>query len=162
MGQIYKNSIATIMAAAASSASEGFLEDNAQEILSCEVFLTAPDGISGRVKVCPREDFDFQSMPLSKRAWCFPEYVLSSRHLFFTDKELVWQCRFSKVATVSQGSIRYPYHDNVVPFGISREISSDSHDRTHENNPRRGQWPVVELRGKSRGRRSTEEPGREQ
>lgn len=73
MGQIYKNSTATIIAATAKSASEGFLRGSLQETPSCEVLLTAPDGNSGLVTICPIEHVGFESMPLSKRAWCFQE-----------------------------------------------------------------------------------------
>ncbi|KAK8128610.1 HET-domain-containing protein [Apiospora sp. TS-2023a] len=153
MGQIYKNATATIMAAGAKSASEGFLKDNAQETVSCEVFLTAPDGTSGTVTICPLEIFDFSSMPLSKRSWCFQEYVLSRRHLFYTDKEVVWQCRSSKVVTISRGSIRYTPRDRLEPFGISGAIISGAHDSSHKTDSR----PRGVLRGES-----GEEAGRTQ
>ncbi|KAK7928250.1 hypothetical protein PG985_005248 [Apiospora marii] len=100
MGHIYKNATATIMAAAAESASEGFLRGRLQETPNCEVSLTTPDGTSGLVTICPLVWADLGSMPLSKRAWCFQEHVLSSRHLHYMDKELLWQCRYAELATV--------------------------------------------------------------
>ncbi|KAK8059328.1 heterokaryon incompatibility protein [Apiospora saccharicola] len=123
MGQIYKNATATIMAAAAESASEGFLSSNPYKITSCEVSLTVPDGTSGRVTICPIERLEFGWMPLSKRAWSFQEHFLSSRHLVYTDKELVWQCRSLKVATITKGPVRYAPPDRLEPF--------DSDDRNN-------------------------------
>ncbi|KAK8029171.1 hypothetical protein PG991_006227 [Apiospora marii] len=143
MGHIYKNATATIMAAAAESASEGFLRGRLQETPNCEVSLTTPDGTSGLVTICPLVWADLGSMPLSKRAWCFQEHVLSSRHLHYMDKELLWQCRYAELATVCKGAVHYPEINVLEPLEISSNISSDSHDRTDETQPGRGRGPMA-------------------
>lgn len=117
MGRIYKSATATIIAGGSKAASEGFLRNLAGETPSCEVTLTL-GGKTGVVSIAGWRRSALRGLPLSRRAWCFQEYALSGRHLFYTDHELVWQCLAVPHATVTAGAIQYAQKADEDPFGV--------------------------------------------
>jgi hypothetical protein len=107
MGKVYKHAVATIIAAASTAAADGFLWSQVKAKPCSEKIITTPDGTSGTIYVEPLTAEALDHLPLSSRAWCFQEYMLSSRHLVYNERELVWQYRSLPHATVTVGSVEY-------------------------------------------------------
>ncbi|KAI1850296.1 hypothetical protein JX266_004154 [Neoarthrinium moseri] len=128
MGKIYKNATATIIAASSKAAGDGFLQWKTETKFCCQQQLTGPNGRPGHIYLTPLQSTSFHTQPLSHRAWAFQEYLLSSRHLYYTDKELVWQCRSLSLETIRPNIVQYPSRASRVPFGIFHAAeSSDAH-----------------------------------
>lgn len=152
MGQIYKDATATIIATAAKSASEGFLGGSVQETPNCEVYLTAPDGTSSLITIFPFEEFKFTSMPLSKRAWCFQEYVLSRRYLYYTDKNSYGSVAPLKLTLSLRG--QSDIHTMLSWSHLGYHVLSAAMLLTRPTNPGRGEGKgqVVEGQGTDQGK----------
>ncbi|KAK4167224.1 heterokaryon incompatibility protein-domain-containing protein [Cladorrhinum sp. PSN259] len=102
METVYAKSTLTIIAASGNSCHSGFLEtalklSKGGAVVNASLphdlclvaqggsFGSAHDGFhSGVSKKCPT--------PLSKRAWCYQEEVLSSRYIKFTGTDIQWKC----------------------------------------------------------------------
>jgi hypothetical protein len=143
MGQVYKDASATIIAGASQSATKGFLRTRTPPLESrCKMFVTMPDGVSGNITLSPLTYGAFNFLPLSGRAWGFQEYLLSSRHLYYTGRELVWQCRSLSHRTVTIGSVAYPSVSDRVPFGMFH--GRERHNlRYADTNSRKAIWKSI-------------------
>ncbi|KAH6619919.1 heterokaryon incompatibility protein-domain-containing protein [Boeremia exigua] len=110
MGIVYANAQAVIGASHAKDASYGLfmtrtptkswftvrMEARTSDSETCELTLAAPDSTHSR-------RCDPTNGPLAQRAWGFQEQALAKRVLWFTDGEVVWQCRR---AVVSETGVR--------------------------------------------------------
>lgn len=100
MGAVYANAHLTLAASHARNSMQGLFlpRDQPEPWYSMSVstsagseekhdlFLAAPD-CTQSIRSNPKHGF------LSRRAWCLQEQILSKRIVWFTDGELVWQCR---------------------------------------------------------------------
>ncbi|KAI0829182.1 heterokaryon incompatibility protein-domain-containing protein [Trametes gibbosa] len=125
MHDIYRYASLTIVAASASSASEGFLRDRTPQEPDKPVEVSLPILFPPtRSTEAPRPIIltfhlmskdvmpDYISMytsqPISKRAWCLQEYLMSPRSLLFTSQTLQLRCQ---TATRSIGNAFYNWED---------------------------------------------------
>jgi len=96
MGDIYRNSAVTIIAASAPSANEGFLHPSesprffAQPI---DIPLLGPRGEREIIRLAYRKYYLPSADPANSRAWCLQERVLSTRVVSFSYDGLKWMCR---------------------------------------------------------------------
>ncbi len=95
MGQIYRDSEITIIAAIASSSTEGFLTITCPPeyfVRPFEIPVNVQDGIE-TLSFGYREYYKGLKDPINSRAWTFQERILSSRCLIFSYTGLVWSCQ---------------------------------------------------------------------
>lgn len=142
MGKVYKNAVAVIIAGSTTAAANGFLRNRAKPKPCLATGFTAPDGTSGTICIEPLTPGSFNTMPLSRRAWCFQEYFLSNRHLFYTDRELVWQCTVLPQATVTVGSIEYPPPAYRAQFGLFYTAATKVHN-TADSRAKKRLWQDI-------------------
>lgn len=93
MPKIYGNSSLTIIAARASHAGEGFLQDRDVTSIhagSSEVQYRGPDDTLGSIVLC--RELDKKDEPIEKRAWTLQERLLSSRILEYGIYKVSWIC----------------------------------------------------------------------
>lgn len=128
MGGIFATGFATIAADVGDSVNEGFLDitpTEAEEDLpnlakftstlesgqqSTLVFWNASSAGVGFAHTPPW----IERSPLSRRAWCMQERMLSPRTLHFTKKGLMWECRelylgLQMISTVNEASLRLTF-----------------------------------------------------
>ncbi|PBK76140.1 HET-domain-containing protein [Armillaria solidipes] len=96
MRYIFRNSYVTIIAACAHKVSDGFLHDRRPAIrnlssLDCLLPFYCPDGGIGTVQL--RFCADWPQEPVSERAWCLEERVLSPRCLIYATHTLLYECQ---------------------------------------------------------------------
>ncbi|KAF7943162.1 hypothetical protein EAE96_011104 [Botrytis aclada] len=99
-GDIYRNSVLTIGAAAASKATDGMLYSPLQ--ISCnmkpKLKLSKDSGSDDVVEIASsilrHENLArlFESGPLQSRAWALQERILSPRILWYGRRQIYWQC----------------------------------------------------------------------
>ncbi|RSL45555.1 hypothetical protein CEP53_010727 [Fusarium sp. AF-6] len=98
MCQIYENSLLTLAAASSSSGQGGLF------YTSPKVKITGTIPESGQeYRLFARFNFNhrFFDYPLMNRAWVMQERLLSPRTLYFTNQELVWECRTRNICQCS-------------------------------------------------------------
>lgn len=89
MADVFSNAYCTIAASSASSSLVGFLGPRAPR----DAFRTTTS--SGPVYLAePIDDFagDVENSVLSTRGWVFQERALSRRTIYFTSKQVYWEC----------------------------------------------------------------------
>jgi Heterokaryon incompatibility protein (HET) len=92
MPQIYNNAYFTIIAASASSASQGFLGERTAPhsgTLAFDLPYLCPDGQQGSVTLFQLEPL---SDPIDTRAWTLQERLLSPRAVEFSHHQVRWVC----------------------------------------------------------------------
>jgi hypothetical protein len=90
MCQVYENALLTLAAASSSNGSGGlFYRPRRVELSGYDMSIGAPYSIFARLEI----DHHYFHLPLTKRAWVMQERLLAPRTLYFTDQELVWECR---------------------------------------------------------------------
>ena len=99
MDDVYSDSFLTIIAASAPDGSTGcFFDRDPQTVSMFGVLMGDPAGSEQRLYGClPGKLYQdcVTVSPLAKRAWCLQERYLAHRKVFFSDRQLVWQCRES-------------------------------------------------------------------
>ena len=94
MDQVYKNATMTIVAACATSATEGFLKDRSESGKSC---FDIPCRLSPEhffvIHIQEHMMYDDRREPINARAWTFQEELLSPHLLIYASHTLQWQCR---------------------------------------------------------------------
>lgn len=117
MSSIYKNATATIAASSAKSASEGFLSQGAQPYCpEFEFQIPMPDNRMGTVYLSA-EPYEPEHH-LDTRGWTLQEFMLSSRILFFSDYELLWQCKEVDLRSVSGRGLEYTQPQEALPWTV--------------------------------------------
>jgi hypothetical protein len=111
MASIYKNAFVTIVAASASSASEGFLQvrnpPKVDLVVNYEATYTGGGTLLFRDDFQLTHNHDFPLDPTEARAWCMQESILSARCLVYSSFHLYWCCQ--TVAYTSQ-DVLYATH----------------------------------------------------
>ncbi|KAI0630020.1 heterokaryon incompatibility protein-domain-containing protein, partial [Trametes polyzona] len=173
MRHIYRNAYLTIIAASASSVTEGFLHMRpppAPIISSLPVICPPAESTGGPLKqeagtrtslhlvgtlhltALTERDPD---EPIDKRAWCLQELVMSPRALIFTSERLLYRCQ---TTTVNVGGTPHSTFLEVprLPLSIlavDRLVSAHARDSAHlswwdvvmEYNPRTLSFPTDKL-----------------
>ena len=96
MASIYQNAFVTIAAANASRCVDGFLSKRRRP--SYETFVgdlpwSCLDGKLGKVSLHRQFPGKPREEPLDGRAWALQEFLLSPRVLYFSSRQLVWECQ---------------------------------------------------------------------
>ncbi|PQE33590.1 heterokaryon incompatibility protein [Rutstroemia sp. NJR-2017a WRK4] len=93
MGRIYQNASIAIVAASASSANQGFLEDREPPKPSFQIPFWAPGGRLSSVSMRQNDDYEHNDEPINQRAWTLQEQLLSSRLLIYSSHTLQYHCQ---------------------------------------------------------------------
>lgn len=106
MGEAYKNSSLTIVAANNPTVTAGFLHPRPSTQTCTLPFLT-PDGETGAISIIPRS-YALQPMePLYTRAWALQEFLLSPRLLTFGTHEVTYQCSTTPITPAAPSHRSY-------------------------------------------------------
>jgi hypothetical protein len=121
MNQVYQFGYCNIAAAAASNSSEGcFFKRSpiAIEPLIFELDRDIPDLSPGHYFLRCMETWrqDLQDAPLSKRGWVVQERMLAQRVLYFTQRQIYFECRNSTLSEMNSSIPR------SVSFFLAREV----------------------------------------
>jgi hypothetical protein len=92
MCKIYQDALVTIVAANATNAHQGFLEDRISPESSTKIPFWGPDGTLGTVFVRLEGWYDDGNEPINERAWTLQERLLSPRLLIYASHTLQYQC----------------------------------------------------------------------
>jgi hypothetical protein len=93
MCETYQNASVTIVAASASSANDGFLEDREPPKPSFQIPFWAPNGKLSSVSLRLENRYDDTKEPINKRAWTLQEQLLSPRLLIYSSHTLQYHCQ---------------------------------------------------------------------
>ncbi|KAL2069187.1 hypothetical protein VTL71DRAFT_15525 [Oculimacula yallundae] len=93
MCRIYQQATFTIVAASATSASQGFLEDREPLEPAVQIPFWAPDDTLTSVYLRAEQLYDDDEEPINSRAWTLQEQLLSPRRLVYASHTLQYQCR---------------------------------------------------------------------
>ena len=128
MCRIYQQATVTIVAASATSASQGFLEDRKPPAPALQIPFWAPDDSLTTVYLRPEELYNDEKEPINSRAWTLQEQLLSPRLLIYATHTLQYQCREQ---TVNLGnSIHAPTQlESRRYLGVLDHISEETRDQ---------------------------------
>ncbi|KAI1734746.1 heterokaryon incompatibility protein-domain-containing protein [Xylaria scruposa] len=112
MGGIYFGSVVTIAVSASTSAHQGAFNSQSQRTCDADEFedlVTIEgclrDGRPSRLYILPYSptapdvyDDEVIKAPLSKRAWTYQEFALPQRTLYYTSKQLFWECTHCRLS----------------------------------------------------------------
>lgn len=90
MEAVYSSAYCTIAATCASGSADGFLKIRPERL-----YVTKQARQHPKVHMCENiDDFraDVEESELNKRGWVLQERVLSSRTIYFTEKQCYWEC----------------------------------------------------------------------
>jgi hypothetical protein len=93
MCETYQNASITIVAASASSANQGFLEDREPPKPSFQIPFWAPSGKLSSVSLRLDVGYNHSNEPINKRAWALQEQLLSPRLLIYSSHTLQYHCQ---------------------------------------------------------------------
>ncbi|KAK1241227.1 hypothetical protein MKX08_001201 [Trichoderma sp. CBMAI-0020] len=117
MSSIYKNAAVTIAASSSKSATEGFLSNETEPY--CPEFEFHVPMSGGRVGTVYMSAEPYEpEHHLDTRGWTFQEFMLSSRILFFSDYELLWQCKEIDLKSVSEKGLKYTQRLEALPWAV--------------------------------------------
>ncbi|KAI0630043.1 heterokaryon incompatibility protein-domain-containing protein, partial [Trametes polyzona] len=123
MRHIYRHAHLTIIAASASSASEGFLQDRSvsnhrtfavpvvcpvrESLVSTveTISESLSQAVTGTIHFQPTEEERELSDPIDRRAWCLQEITMSPRSLIFSSTTLVYRCQAEGRSIVPIGQV---------------------------------------------------------
>ncbi|TRX90230.1 hypothetical protein FHL15_008958 [Xylaria flabelliformis] len=125
MGGIYLGSVVTIAASASTSVHQGAFNSQSQRTCDADEFddlVTTEgclrDGRRSRLYILPYNpsapdiyDDEVIKAPLSKRAWTYQEFALPQRTLYYTSKQLFWECSHCRLSedNLPQAQRQRPY-----------------------------------------------------
>ncbi len=92
MCKIYQDALVTFVAANATNANQGFLEDRAPPAPATKIPFWGPDGRLGTASIRLEGWYDDGDEPINTRAWTFQERLLSPRLLIYASHTLQYQC----------------------------------------------------------------------
>lgn len=104
MGEVYSHGVVTITAAASDNCDGGMLRAHGTEINDIDSLFTS----LGQWTAI----FD-SSNAILKRGWTLQERELSPKAIYFTSREVLWECR----------ETRYRYHDRFAPRSRTLTLS---------------------------------------
>ncbi|KAE9379935.1 HET-domain-containing protein [Stipitochalara longipes BDJ] len=142
MNQVYQFSYCNIAAAAASNSSEGcFFKRSpiAIEPLMLELDGDIPDLSPGHYFLRCTETWrqDLFNAPLSKRGWVVQERMLAQRVLYFTQRQIYFECRKSTLSEMNS------FIPRSVSFFLARETFLEF-DRKDKNIQRHANsWQII-------------------
>ncbi|KXH25235.1 hypothetical protein CSIM01_04179 [Colletotrichum simmondsii] len=105
MALIYKNAAVMIAAGTAARARDGFLATRRTYIPEEEFRIPMSNGGLGTVYL--RTGTHIPSHAIDTRGWVLQEFMLSSRILFFSEYELLWQCQETELRGVTGEGLEY-------------------------------------------------------
>jgi hypothetical protein len=88
MCRIYQQATVTIVAASATSASQGFLEDRNPPEPAVQIPFWTPDDTLTSVYLRAEKLYDDEEEPINSRAWTLQEQLLSPRLLIYATHTL--------------------------------------------------------------------------
>ncbi|KAH7922711.1 HET-domain-containing protein [Leucogyrophana mollusca] len=91
MRAVYRDAYVTVIAASASKAADGYLQDRSVQAHTNLPFL-CPDGQLGTFSLV-HDGYSDAAEPVDKRAWCLQERLLSPRCLIYTSATLQYECQ---------------------------------------------------------------------
>jgi hypothetical protein len=115
MGSIYKNSMLTISAAAASAVSEGFLGRQPEPLPSLKWQFDVPEVGTHTIFISTALNAYRPHHPLDGRGWALQESLLSPRLLIFSEQEPIWHCHAIKLRTPDGSYVEYADFSEHVP-----------------------------------------------
>ncbi|KAL7924429.1 heterokaryon incompatibility domain-containing protein [Trichoderma austrokoningii] len=120
MSAIYKNAAVTIAASSSRRAADGFLSNDIEPYCpEFEFQVPMPGNRTGTVYMSA-EPYEPEHH-LDTRGWTFQEFMLSSRILFFSDYELLWQCKEVHLRSVSEKGLEYRQLLEALPWVVFDE-----------------------------------------
>ncbi|KAE8162661.1 heterokaryon incompatibility protein-domain-containing protein [Aspergillus tamarii] len=128
MGDIYRNSTATILAATSRSVGEGYLKSSRKHRPFITLSVQLPNGKTGEVRIghpCQFAHFGWHLDPLAQRGWTLQESLLARRILYYGPYELLFHCQTLGYRRLFPSYIIYP--ENEQP---SSRALFHSQDRT--------------------------------
>ncbi|KAG7038967.1 zinc finger protein [Colletotrichum scovillei] len=105
MALIYKNAAVMIAAGTAARARDGFLATRRTYIPEEEFLIPMSSGGLGTVYL--RSGTHMPRHAIDTRGWVLQEFMLSSRILFFSEYELLWQCQETELRGVTGEGLDY-------------------------------------------------------
>lgn len=137
MGTIYRDSALTIIAANATSSTEGFLsvtEPPSFFVHPFDIPIKTKDGVVDLLSVGYRSYYKPFRDPINSRAWTLQERILSTRNLIYSYDGLKWGCQTCE---------RNPSGPSDAPPMFPRILSNDNLGDTKDtamNNELREAW----------------------
>ncbi|KAH8776294.1 heterokaryon incompatibility protein-domain-containing protein [Diaporthe sp. PMI_573] len=131
MGDIYRNSTVTIVAASASSCTEGFLQHPAPIDFFVHPFpvpLTTGQGQQNAdLHLGYRSFYKASADPINSRAWTLQERILSTRCLVFASSGVMWVCGESQINPGGPPNAPPPFMGSLDNFskGDAEAIARD-------------------------------------
>ncbi|RYP27194.1 hypothetical protein DL767_007787 [Monosporascus sp. MG133] len=97
MGDIYRNSALTIVAATSAAATQGFLRVPDEPDYDISPFTVPFSQATASLRLGFRSDYKPWKDPINDRAWTLQERVLSARSLVFSYDGIKWICREQQI-----------------------------------------------------------------
>ncbi|OHE92073.1 heterokaryon incompatibility protein [Colletotrichum orchidophilum] len=113
MALIYKNAAVMIAAGTAVRAQDGFLGMD-QTYLPKDKFRVPISGALGTIYL--RSGTHIPRHAIDERGWVLQEFLLSSRILFFSEYELLWQCKEIDLRGVTSEGLEYLQPLDSLPW----------------------------------------------
>ncbi|KAK1690061.1 heterokaryon incompatibility protein [Colletotrichum godetiae] len=104
MALVYKNAAVMIAAGTAAKAQDGFLEMKGTYLPEAKFCIPMSSGLG---TVYLRSGTHIPKHAIDTRGWVLQEFMLSSRMLFFSEYELLWQCKEIELRGVTADGLEY-------------------------------------------------------
>lgn len=130
MCDIYENSLVTLAAASSPNGHGGlFYEAPRMELVGYDDKTEQDYTVFARFDINHR----FFSFPLMNRAWVLQERLLSPRTLYFTNQELVWECRSNNICQCSP--VLGGFQNQVDGFPVNAKVQPPTADSSSASDP---------------------------
>lgn len=133
MGDIYKNSTATITAANARQVEDGFLS-NRSPLDLCPIPVDLEPNVFGAAYLAKNKDLRMRTIklddPLFSRGWAFQEFLLSPRVLWSDSRQVTLSCRDSLYKGLHSDVVNSKYMGKELFSAVDRMRYQPDHLRT--------------------------------